>query len=383
MNYSVYNFNLDLAAIGSQAYLTMKQGDTGRSLFITLSNKGEPYEIADGCIAVFSAKKPDGNIIFNNCTIENNVIHYTVTPQTTTAVGELDCEIRLYNGDSLITSPRFTALVNPAVYPDNEIIESVTEVTTLTGLIGEANALINGVNAKLDNGDFVPKISVGTVTTLPAGSNATVEITGTGTEPVFNFGIPQGDEGQAESLIPDAELSLESTKPVQNKVITEKVNAIDESIETLAETTGEAIEELDNAKVEKETGKALSTNDFTNEYKAKLDGIEDGANNFVLEDGAVTYSKLSEDAVRIRAKDVIVSTAAFVADTTYADFPYRAEIAIEGATAEMKPDVNFDYAELSSGIFCPVTESYDGGVYIYASEVPAADITIPVIDLWR
>ena len=58
MNYSVYNFNLDLAAIGSQAYLTMKQGDTGRSLFITLSNKGEPYEIADGCIAVFSAKKP-------------------------------------------------------------------------------------------------------------------------------------------------------------------------------------------------------------------------------------------------------------------------------------------------------------------------------------
>jgi hypothetical protein len=302
MNYSVYNFNLDLAAIGSQAYLTMKQGDTGRSLFITLSNKGEPYEIADGCIAVFSAKKPDGNIVFNNCTIENNVIHYKVTAQTTTAVGELDCEIRLYSGDSLITSPRFTALVNPAVYPDNEIIESVTEVTTLTGLIGEANALINDINAKLDSGDFVPKFSVGTVTTLPAGSNATVEITGTGTEPVFNFGIPQGDKGQAESLIPDSALSLESTKPVQNKVITGKVNAIDESIETLAETTEEKIEELDNAKVDKEPGKALSTNDFTNEYKAKLDGIEAGATK--LEDRDVTSAKLADDA---KSKGVSVS----------------------------------------------------------------------------
>ena len=39
--------------------------------------------------------------------------------------------------------------------------------------------------------------------------------------------------------------------------------------------------ELDN-KVDKETGKGLSSNDFTDDEKSKLDGIEEGANNYQL-----------------------------------------------------------------------------------------------------
>lgn len=38
-------------------------------------------------------------------------------------------------------------------------------------------------------------ISVGTVTTLPAGSNATVTNAGTAQEAIFNFGIPRGEDG--------------------------------------------------------------------------------------------------------------------------------------------------------------------------------------------
>lgn len=38
-------------------------------------------------------------------------------------------------------------------------------------------------------------ISVGTVTTLPAGSNATVTNAGTAREAIFNFGIPRGEDG--------------------------------------------------------------------------------------------------------------------------------------------------------------------------------------------
>lgn len=39
-------------------------------------------------------------------------------------------------------------------------------------------------------------ITVGTVTTLPAGTDATVENAGTSSAAVFNFGIPQGDKGE-------------------------------------------------------------------------------------------------------------------------------------------------------------------------------------------
>lgn len=56
----------------------------------------------------------------------------------------------------------------------------------------------------------------------------------------------------------DTSLSISSNKPVANKVITETLNN----------------------KVNKIEGKTLSSNDFTNEYKEKLDNIEENATNY-------------------------------------------------------------------------------------------------------
>lgn len=47
---------------------------------------------------------------------------------------------------------------------------------------------------------------------------------------------------------------------------------------------------LDEEFVAKESGKVLSTNDFTNEYKTKLDGIAEGANKTVVDDALNTSS---------------------------------------------------------------------------------------------
>jgi hypothetical protein len=65
----------------------------------------------------------------------------------------------------------------------------------------------------------------------------------------------------ANKTIVDSTLSSTSTNPVQNKV----VNAA-----------------LGN-KVDKENGKGLSTNDFTDAEKTKLDGIEKGANKTIVD----------------------------------------------------------------------------------------------------
>ena len=46
----------------------------------------------------------------------------------------------------------------------------------------------------------------------------------------------------------------------------------------------------DEKYVAKEAGKVLSTNDFTNEYKTKLDGIEAGANKTVVDESLNTES---------------------------------------------------------------------------------------------
>lgn len=155
MTNSNYKFSLDVHDHGSHVSLKAKKGDTGRTLYITLMDGGRPYVITEDCRAVFTAKKADGKIIFQDCTITKNTISYVFTPQTTSAVGRTDCEIRLYGADDkLLTSASFTLLVDDSVYNDGDIIESVSEVTGLNKLLLEATTLVNDIKNKLANGEF-------------------------------------------------------------------------------------------------------------------------------------------------------------------------------------------------------------------------------------
>lgn len=113
-------------------------------------------------------------------------------------------------------------------------------------------------------------------------------------------------------------------------------------------------------KVDKVSGKGLSTNDYTNTEKTKLSSL---------------------NAAIIVQSNVSVATSAWVSDTTYTDYPYRASIPIAGCTANHIPEVVFSLTDALLGTFSPVAETYAGGVYIYASE--SADITIPTIKLTK
>lgn len=98
---------------------------------------------------------------------------------------------------------------------------------------------------------------------------------------------------------------------------------------------------------------------------------------------AVTAQKLAADAVKLTFTNTTVEAASFTADETYGDFPYRAAVPLTGAAEAMTPEVVFGVTDAMSGTFAPVAESYAGGVYIYAAELPSAAVTIPTIILWR
>lgn len=265
--------------------------------------------------AVFTALKPDGKVIFNPCEIQGNSFVYTLSPQTTAVSGLLSCQLRLYGeNDLLLITPRFSLMVKPSVYSDDSIIESENEVGALTALVSESQEIIDEVRQNLSNGGFVPDFSVGSVETLPAGSMAEVVLSGTGEKPVLNFKIPQGPVGTNEELIPDTALSDSSTRPVQNRVIADALSKkLDKtefglSIENYLEKEdfNEAmsnfveLEEFGNElakKQDKVSGKGLSANDFSDELKHKLEGIEEGANKFSLSDGMVTTSKIADYAI--------------------------------------------------------------------------------------
>lgn len=67
----------------------------------------------------------------------------------------------------------------------------------------------------------------------------------------------------------------------------------------------------------------------------------------------------------------------------YEDYPYRAAIPLAGVTAEMIPEVIFGLKEATSGYYAPISETYDGGVYLYASDDPAEAFLIPTIICWN
>ena len=104
----------------------------------------------------------------------------------------------------------------------------------------------------------------------------------------------------SSSIEVDDELSTTSENPVQNKVLTQKIDDI---------------ELLLGSKVDKETGKGLSTNDFTDEYKDKVVALKPIymiGSGLVLDDSdptSPTYGKLSATGISIPIDDELSDTS--------------------------------------------------------------------------
>ena len=81
---------------------------------------------------------------------------------------------------------------------------------------------------------------------------------------------------------------------------------------------------------------------------------------------------------------VSVNTSGWGSHSSAADndagFVVRKAIALSGVTeADYSADVRFAATEQYSGNYSPGSDTYNGGVYIYAKAAPSASFTIPVI----
>lgn len=89
---------------------------------------------------------------------------------------------------------------------------------------------------------------------------------------------------------------------------------------------------------------------------------------------------------RLEQKLLYVNTAVpsvlFASDSTYEDFPYRVAIALSSVNSSMVPELTFSLEDAVGGIFAPVAETYNGGIYAYANEIPENTTIIPTIICW-
>lgn len=70
-------------------------------------------------------------------------------------------------------------------------------------------------------------------------------------------------------------------------------------------------------------------------------------------------------------------------DATYTDYAYRASVPLTGVTEGMVPEVMFDVPDILKDIYAPVARTYNGGLYLWASEIDTQTVTIPTILCWE
>lgn len=122
-------------------------------------------------------------------------------------------------------------------------------------------------------------------------------------------------------------------------------------------------------------GLSIDTTTINAQYTALLDNLAQELAN--LEAGTAVELK------KLAFASTAVPVSAWAENSTYEDYPYRAAVTLSGVTAAMIPEVVFGLAAMSENSFAPVAECYNGGVYIYAADVPESAITIPTIICWR
>ena len=139
MNSIKHRFTLDMHSAQSQISIPAMLGDTGRTLYITLTDGGNPYTIADGCLAKLAIKRPTGTHLEAFCEIVGGttiVYKFSQNENTCAVEGLHDCTLTLYGAeDEIITSPRFTMVVNERAVNSDDINLSDEDQSTIDAIV--------------------------------------------------------------------------------------------------------------------------------------------------------------------------------------------------------------------------------------------------------
>ena len=101
-----------------------------------------------------------------------------------------------------------------------------------------------------------------------------------------------------------------------------------------------------------------------------------------LEKGITAHGANGEPITGTLSRKLIFynkTAATWASDTTYPDYPYRAAVVCSGVTTAYTPYVMFSEEDAALGILSRDANSYAGGIYIYASEIPESTISITEI----
>lgn len=120
-----YRVTMDLHRAGSQAYLRLKQGSSGYTVRVRLTQGGRPYEVEADTSVLLAVRLPDGTVVTAPAALREGEIGFSIPRMVAESVGTSACELLLSAGKERITSPSFWILTDGVVYHNTGEVTAV------------------------------------------------------------------------------------------------------------------------------------------------------------------------------------------------------------------------------------------------------------------
>lgn len=307
--------------------------NSAQSASASAASAAESARLAEGYKNVAEAAKSDASLYATNAktSADNAGASKEAAQSAATTASNFASDARNSAGEAktyMDNAKNYSENVN--VFVPSVSTEGVLSWTNKAGLTNPASVNIKG--AKGDTGTAA-SITIGSVTTGAAGSNASVTNSGTASNVVLNFMLPRGRDGKDGGITVDAALSDTSINPVQNKVVKAAIDSVAASVPTkvsdLPNDAGYLTQHQSLADYAKtsvaNTWTAAQTLNFLLVYYEKypiyiVTGTNDtpiisammykATNNFTLDLGAL--------AMKVDKSQISVFSAYFTADADYA-----------------------------------------------------------------
>lgn len=317
----------------SAAASASEAGNSAQSASVSAASAAESARLAEGYKNLAEAAKSDASLYAANAktSADNAGASKEAAQSAATTASNFASDARNSAGEAktyMDNAKNYSENVN--VFVPSVSTEGVLSWTNKAGLTNPASVNIKG--AKGDTGTAA-SITIGSVTTGAAGSNASVTNSGTASNVVLNFMLPRGKDGKDGGITVDAALSDTSINPVQNKVVKTAIDAVTASVPTkvsdLSNDAGYLTQHQSLADYAKtsvaNTWTAAQTLNFLSVYYEKypiyiVTGTNDtpiisammykATNNFTLDLGAL--------AMKVDKSQISVFSAYFTADADYA-----------------------------------------------------------------